>query len=51
MMQLYGGGYQNAIDAGRITDTPRLNFNNVWRAFVTIYVVQGTNFHHQHTHL
>ena len=36
---MFGGGYSAAIDAGYIDDVPRLNFNSLWWALVTVYEV------------
>jgi hypothetical protein len=38
-MQLFGGYYDEHVAAGRIPEVPRLNFNSLWWALVTVYQV------------
>lgn len=47
-MQLFGGQYQTAVDAGAIEEIPRYNYDDLWTAFVsTFQTVTGENWNSQ----
>jgi hypothetical protein len=47
-MQLYGGKYQDAVDAGILEEIPRYNYDDLWTAFVsTFQTTTGENWNSQ----
>lgn len=38
-MQLFGGGYDDAVARGVFAEKPRINWDSFWQAFVSVFVV------------